>query len=143
MLAEWQAKTVSLFVAAQAGLGLVDWGKKDNPLVEAVRAISIDGSGGRELTPQEKELEEMRGPVVAADYRDDPRLNRQSSPDLDRMVQYGPAADDALPAWVFEGDVDAAAGNNRSGSYEALRAGWGGGGKTAFEVPEERAARGG
>jgi hypothetical protein len=114
----------------------VDWGRKENPLLEAVRAISIDGTGSvRKLTPEERELEEMRGPVVAADYRDDPRLNPPPDPGLDKLVQYGPEADDVLPAWVFQGDTEAAARKNAQGSYEALRSGWTDGhGKQSFDI---------
>jgi hypothetical protein len=114
----------------------VDWKGRVNPLVEAVQAISIDGRRDEEKSLAELELEVMRGPQVAADWRDDPRNadNRNRKPDGDRLVKYGPADDDVIPAWVIEGD-DVAADRNRSGSFESLRAGWGNSGRQAFEVP--------
>lgn len=72
-----------------------------NPMLEAVQAISITG----EKSPEEIELERMRGEKVADDYRDDPRFAE------DKMVMADP-----------EKGVDAA---NPKGSFEALMAGWG------------------
>jgi hypothetical protein len=118
---------------------MVEWGKRENPLVEAVRAISIFGegeAGGRQRTPEEIELDAMRGPVVAQNWKDDPRLSPAAKDRADRyrMVKYGPADDDVLPAWVFAGDD--VAEYNSAGSYEALVGGWTDGfGKKSFAVP--------
>jgi hypothetical protein len=42
-----------------------------NPLVEAAQAIDIFGGAERE---RERELDAVRGEMVAADWRDDPRF---------------------------------------------------------------------
>lgn len=46
-----------------------------NPLVEAVKGIDI--YAGKD--PREAELDELRGPVVAEDWHDDPRLAPQAA----------------------------------------------------------------
>lgn len=98
---------------------MVDWKGKENPLVEAVKEISI--TRGRKLTPEEQELEDMRGPVVAEDYRKDPRLNGEDERQAQAERVY---TDDGVtyPAWLIEGD--SVASRNNSGSYEALMGGW-------------------
>lgn len=86
-----------------------------NPMLDAAQAISIFGA---ELTPEEKALEEMRGPVVAADWRDDPRFKspKESRTDLVTMND-----GEVMPRWLVEGD-DAAA-DNITGSFEHLMRG--------------------
>ncbi len=113
-------------------MGLVNWKGKTNPLVEAVQAISINGKGKRDLTPEEQELEDMRGPVVAESWDKDPRnpANRETKEkDQTRPVQAG---DEVLPAWLVEGDD--VASENGAGSYESLLRGWGGESKRAFST---------
>jgi hypothetical protein len=107
----------------------VDWKGKPNPLVEAVKAISITGDGP-EKSREELELEAMRGERVADSWEQDPRNPANRKPDRNRLVKYGPEDDDVVPAWVIEGDD--VADENREGSYEALMAGWGGSGRRAF-----------
>lgn len=80
-------------------------------------AISIMG---HEQTPEERELEEMRGPKVADRLEDDPRFKPQKE-DRTGLVKMNDGAQ--LPRWLVEGD-DAAAVNQAS-SYEALMGGWG------------------
>lgn len=89
---------VCQFIGAQA---IVDTSKTGgrNPLVEAAASISIFG----DKTPEERELDRIRGPVVAARIEDDPR--------------FGKVAADP------EAGVEA---SNASGSYEAFMAMMGG-----------------
>ncbi len=49
-----------------------------NPLVEAASNIDIF-AGRRQRDPREVELDEMRGPVVAEDWHDDPRIAPQAA----------------------------------------------------------------
>lgn len=121
---------ICTWVGSAAGLGMVDWKGRTNPLVEAVKDISIFGEG-RERTPEEEELDRMRGPVVAADYRDDPRLQAEPPGKKDAVYRYGPADDDFVPEWVVNPTIP----DNKPGSYEQLRAGWGEH-KKAFQVPD-------
>jgi hypothetical protein len=60
------------FIGAQAQIDTEKTGGK-NPLVELAQAIDIMGS------PQDKELDAMRGPKVADDWREDPRLSQQAA----------------------------------------------------------------
>lgn len=89
-----------------------------NPLLEAARAISFTG----EKTPEERELEAMRGPVVAEDYRDDPRLQTEDPAKRHQLVRVGPEENDVVPRWVVDPDIPAVA----AGSFEALMGGWSG-----------------
>jgi hypothetical protein len=88
-----------------------------NPMLEAAMAISITG---REPTPEEKALEEMRGPKVADRLEDDPRF-RQQKEDRTGTVKMNDGSE--LPRWLVEGDDAAAV--NVANSYEALLGGWG------------------
>lgn len=85
-------KTVCQFIGAQAQ---VDTGKHGgrNPLVELAASISITG----DRTPEEIELDRIRGPKVADRVEDDPRFGK---------VAADPTA-----------GVEAA---NAAGSYEAM-----------------------
>jgi hypothetical protein len=89
---------VCSFIGAQAQIDFKQSGGR-NPLVEL--AQSIDILGGQ--TDAERELEAMRGPVVAQNWRDDPR--------------FGQVAADP------EHGVEAA---NSPGSFEAFAAMFGG-----------------
>lgn len=117
-MAEAQAKTVSMYVAAQAGMWMDLKKGERNPLLEAAKAISFTGEKSRE----ELELEAMRGPVVAADWRDDPRLQTEDPAKRAQFVRVGPEEDDVVPRWVVDPDIPQA----MPGSYEALMSGWSG-----------------
>lgn len=86
------------FIGAQAPVDTRKTGGR-NPLVELAQALDIFGG----KSPEELELDRIRGPVVAANWRDDPRFARV-------------AADP-------EHDVDAA---NPPGSFEAFASMFGG-----------------
>lgn len=77
-LAEWQAKTICVWIGANAGVWMdLDKGKK-NPLIEAVTQIDVFG------LPDtiDKDLEAMRGERVADNWEDDPRFSKaQADPD--------------------------------------------------------------
>lgn len=88
-----------------------------NPLLEAAQAISI--TGGK--TPEEIELEALRGEKVADDWRDDPRFAKPAKEDRTELVTTGDGQE--MPRWLVEGDD--VAGENDKGSYEALMQGWG------------------
>lgn len=89
---EWQTRHICTFIGAQA---MVDTDKHGgrNPLVDAAVRLSIFGGGE---TPEqqeiERELDEMRGEVVAQDWRDDPRLQRPVPADPERGVEAANAA---------------------------------------------------
>jgi hypothetical protein len=68
-LAEWQAKVICTFVGAA---GMVESSGGKNPLVEAAREIDI--FAGQHDDERQKELDRIRGDVVAEDWRDDPRF---------------------------------------------------------------------
>jgi hypothetical protein len=86
-----------------------------NPLVEHAASISIFG----DKTPEEAELEKMRGPVVAQSVQDDPRFGKVAAdPDTGQEAANG------------------------TGSYEALIAMMGGRAMPP-PVPEDLALRGG
>lgn len=89
---------VCSFIGAQAQ---VDTGKTGgrNPLVELARSIDIFGV----KTPEEQALDDIRGPVVADDVRNDPRFG-QVQADPDKGVE----------------------ASNAAGSYEAFMAMMGG-----------------
>lgn len=91
-------KIVCQFIGAQAQIDISKTGGR-NPLMEAAMAVSIFG----EKTDEERELDRIRGPQVAADVRDDPR--------------FGKVAADP------EAGVEA---SNSAGSYEAFLAMMGG-----------------
>jgi hypothetical protein len=91
-------KTVCQFIGAQAAVDVSKYGGR-NPLVEAAQAIDI--LGGR--TPEEEELDRIRGPKVADRWQDDDRIAR---------VPADPAA-----------GVEA---SNAPGSYEAMLAAFAG-----------------
>lgn len=122
--AEWQAKTISGFIVGTCWAEEQD--KKD--LMRTIQGLSITG---RELTPEEKATAAARGPVVAEDYRDDPRLQKPPDPSKSEMVKVGPADDDVLPRWVVDPEIP----DNQMGTFEALRGGWGSERRRAFEVP--------
>jgi hypothetical protein len=82
------------FIGAQAQIDTSKHGGR-NPLVELAQSIDILGK----KTDEERELDAMRGPVVAENWEDDPRLSKV-------------AADP-------EQGVDA---SNGAGSYEAFLA---------------------
>lgn len=92
---------------------------QSNPLLDAAQAISI--TGGRELTPEERELEELRGEKVSDSWDTDPRNPRNRKQDRTDIIET--ADGERMPRWLVEGD-DAAAGNDK-GSFEALMGGWG------------------
>lgn len=109
---------------------MVDWGRQKNPFLEAVQAISITGEG-QQQTPEERELEAMRGPKVADRVEDDPRLNGTEK----QEGRQGVVSKDGIsyPAWLVHGDD--VADQNRAGSYEALMGGWSDGwGKQSFST---------
>lgn len=117
-LAEWQTKHICTFIGAQAMIDTEKTGGR-NPLVDL--AQSLDIMGGR--TPEEEELDRMRGPMVAARAEDDPRL------------QLRPVAADP------ERGIEAA---NPDGSFEAFIAMMGGGmGPPAMPGAEQAAGDGG
>lgn len=91
-------KIVCQFIGAQAQVDISKHGNR-NPLVEAAMAVSIFG----EKSPEELELDRIRGPQVAARMEDDERFARR-------------AADP-------ENGVEA---SNAAGSYEAFLALMGG-----------------
>lgn len=91
-------KIVCQFIGAQAQVDISKHGNR-NPLVEAAMAVSIFG----EKSPEELELDRIRGPQVAARLEDDERFARR-------------AADPA-------NGVEA---SNAAGSYEAFMAMMGG-----------------
>lgn len=97
-LAEWQVKMICSFIGAQAMVDVKEHGGR-NPLVEL--AQSIDIFGGK--TPEERELDRIRGPKVADSVEKDPRFAKV-------------AADP-------EHGVEA---SNAAGSYEAFAAMFGG-----------------
>jgi hypothetical protein len=113
-VAEWQAKTICQFIGAQAMIDTSKTGGR-NPLVDAAMAISIFG----EKSPEELELERIRGPKVADSLEEDPRFAKI-------------AADP-------EAGVEAA---NPTGSYEGFFRMFGGGGMPP-PVPEDLALSGG
>ena len=96
--AEWQVKTICSFIGAQAPVDVDKHGGR-NPLVEMAASIDIFGT----KSPEEQELDRIRGPAVAARVEDDPR--------------FGKVAADP------EQGVEA---SNSAGSYEALMAAFAG-----------------
>jgi len=98
---------VCSFIGAQAQIDTEKTGGR-NPLVDAAQALDILGGKSEE----EKELDRMRGPMVAARAEDDPRL------------QLKPVAAD--PGKGVEA-------SNPSGSFEAMIRMMGGG--TSPAVP--------
>lgn len=89
---------VCQFIGAQAMVDVSKHGGR-NPLVEAAASISVFG----DKTPEEQELDRIRGPKVADSVEDDPRFAKV-------------AADP-------EAGVEA---ENPSGSFEAFAAMFGG-----------------
>jgi hypothetical protein len=87
-------KTVCQFIGAQAAVDTSKHGGR-NPLVDMAQSISIFG----EKTPEELELERMRGPKVADRIEDDPRFGKVAA-DPDKGVE----------------------ADNPAGSYEAFAA---------------------
>lgn len=87
-----------------------------NPMLAAAQAISITG----DKSPEEIELDEMRGERVADDYRDDPRLKPKKE-DRGELVEMNDGS--TVPRWLVEGDD--ASPENGQGSFEALMGGWG------------------
>lgn len=100
-MTEWQAKHICTFIAASAGVWMELKAGQQNPLVEAAASIDIFAAPG--TSPEERELDAMRGEKVADDWHDDPRL------------QMAPAAP--------ESGVEAA---NVAGSYEGFLKAFGG-----------------
>jgi hypothetical protein len=62
---------VCSFIGAQAMVDTKQHGGK-NPLVELAQSIDIFGV----KTPEERELDRIRGPQVAASVQDDPRFGK-------------------------------------------------------------------
>jgi hypothetical protein len=83
-LVEWQTKVLSSFVGAA---GMVEAQNGKNPLVEAAREIDIFAGSSPEHLARERELDELRGEVVAADWRDDPRLQKPVAADPERGIE--------------------------------------------------------
>lgn len=77
-----------------------------NPLVDAAQELDIFGT----KTQRDRELDELRGEVVAADWKDDPRLQR-------------PVAADP---------VNGVEASNPDGSFEAFMGMMGGGPRPAM-----------
>lgn len=113
-LAEWQVRTICSFIGAQAPVDTSKTGGR-NPLVEMARDISIFG----EKTPEEEELDRIRGPQVASSIDDDPRFGKVAA-DPDKGVEAA----------------------NSTGSYEAFM-GMMGGGAVPPPVPQDIALAGG
>ena len=113
-MAEWQARTICSFIGAQAQIDTSKTGGK-NPLVEMAQSISIFG----EKTPEEEELDRIRGPQVARSLDEDPRFGKVAA-DPDKGVE----------------------ASNASGSYEGFLAMMGGGAAPP-PVPEDIVLRGG
>jgi hypothetical protein len=93
---------VCTFIAAQAGMWMELKPGQQNPMLEAAQRVSILPDPP---TPEEAELEEMRGPRVADRLEDDPRFQKE------KMVLADPAR-----------GVEA---SNPRGTFEALMNGWG------------------
>jgi hypothetical protein len=91
-------RTICSFIGAQAQVDTDKHGGR-NPLVELAASLSIFG----DKSPEEEELDRIRGPAVAARLEDDPR--------------FGKVAADP------EQGVEA---SNSAGSYEAFTAMMGG-----------------
>jgi hypothetical protein len=91
-------KTICSFIGAQAMVDTEKHGGR-NPLVELAASLDIFGV----KSPEEQELDRIRGPMVAAHVEDDPR--------------FGKVAADP------EAGVEA---SNSPGSYEAFMATMGG-----------------
>lgn len=103
-VAEWQTQTICSFLAGQAGLWMELKKGQKNPMLEAAMAISILK---QEPTPEERELDEMRGEKVADRLEDDPRFKQNQR--IEAHWEDG--------AWVEA--------SNPVGSFEALMGGWG------------------
>lgn len=73
-LAEAQAKVICTFIGANAGVWMDLKKGQKNPLVEAAQKIDFLGTGP---TEEERELDRIRGPKVADDWKDDPRIAPQ------------------------------------------------------------------
>lgn len=106
---------VCTFIGAQA---MVDTDKTGgrNPLVDAAQDLDILGGGAR--SEAERELDEMRGPMVARRAEDDPRLQM---------------------AWPVAADPEAGVeASNPAGSFEGFLTLMGGGaGKPAMPGAEQ------
>lgn len=113
-LAEWQVKLVCTWIGAQAQIDTEKSGGK-NPLVEAVKEIDV--FGGQEKSERDRELDEIRGPKVADNWEDDPRLARPVAADPARGVE----------------------AENAAGSFEAMLTMFGGGAKPAMPGVQEAA----
>lgn len=92
------------FIGAQAWVDVKAHGGR-NPLVDAALELSIFG----ERSEAERELDEIRGPMVARDVKDDPRISPQAA-DPNKGVE----------------------ASNPDGSFEAFFAMFGGGARPAM-----------
>jgi hypothetical protein len=85
-------KTVCQFIGAQAMVDTKQHGGR-NPLVEL--AASIDILGGQ--SPEERELDRIRGPKVADRIEDDPRFARMAAdPDTGQEAVNGAGSYEAM-----------------------------------------------
>jgi hypothetical protein len=112
-VAEWQVKTICSFIGAQAMVDTEKHGGR-NPLVELAASLDIFAT----RSPEERELDRIRGPKVADRLEDDARFAR---------VAADPAA-----------GVEA---SNAAGSYEGFAAMFGA--AAPPPVPEDIALSGG
>jgi hypothetical protein len=99
-LMEWQTRHICTFIGAQAQVDTDKYGGR-NPLVDAAQELSIFAGATpgqrRELglddtSPEQQELDDMRGEVVARDWRDDPRLQKPVPADPGKGVEAANAA---------------------------------------------------
>lgn len=91
-LAEWQVKTVCQFIGAQAMIDTDKTGGK-NPLVELAQSIDILGN----KSPEEQELDRIRGPKVADSIADDPRFGKVAAdPDTGQEAANGQGSFEAF-----------------------------------------------
>lgn len=84
-LAEAQAKVICTWIGANAGVWMDLKPGQSNPLVEAAQRISFSPPS------EDTELDKLRGPKVADDWHDDPRL-AQTAADPAKGVEAANAA---------------------------------------------------
>jgi hypothetical protein len=91
---------VCQFIGAQA---MVDTSKTGgrNPLVEMAASIDIFGA----KSPEQEELDRIRGPVVAASVEDDPRFSRVAADPRTETEAANPAGSYEAFATMFGGGV--------------------------------------
>jgi hypothetical protein len=117
MTAELETRTICTFIAAQAGMWMELKKGERNPMLDAAQSISFFK---KPSTPEEVELDKMRGERVADRLEDDPRFKPQKE---DRTALIPMNDGTQMPRWLLEGDD--VADTNPDGSYERLMGGWG------------------